>query len=331
MPVISIIIPVFNTEQYLPACLDSILAQTFKDFEAILVDDGSSDQSGKICDDYAAKDSRFVVTHKKNEGVAKARMTAFEISRGELITFIDSDDYVSPYYLEILSAPILKDHADIVSCDLHIDKNGTIKDPHQKLTGIYEKTSLRTFLSDHYLYDPKCNYGMSVFLWSKMIRRHLVHDGLQTGLGMWFGEDQVGVFQMLLQCEKLVLIPDRLYYYVEREGQASMKYDSSLWDSMFLMFQTYQRLDTEKIVQEGLRKRTWVSVNYSIFHKMAKAGISKHLFCSDLKKIRNHPYMRTFFRPWTLGFGKKAALKYWLLKLRLYTFFYNIFVKHHSN
>lgn len=94
-PLISIIVPVYNVEPYIRKCLDSILSQTYTNWEAILVDDGSTDQSGAICDEYAKKDARFVVVHKQNEGVAKARITAFEHSKGELITFIDSDDYVS--------------------------------------------------------------------------------------------------------------------------------------------------------------------------------------------------------------------------------------------
>ena len=98
-PKVSIIVPVYNTEKYLRPCLDSIQAQTFTDFEAILVDDGSTDSSGIICDEYAAQDSRFVVVHKKNEGVAKARDYGFNKSIGEYVTFVDSDDYISLNYV----------------------------------------------------------------------------------------------------------------------------------------------------------------------------------------------------------------------------------------
>ena len=120
MPKVSIIVPVYNGEKFLCRCLDSITAQTFTDFEAVLIDDGSTDQSGNICDEYAAKDRRIVVVHKQNEGVAKARITAFEHCKGELITFIDADDYVAPDYLQKLSKPIIEDDADIVSCEYYI-------------------------------------------------------------------------------------------------------------------------------------------------------------------------------------------------------------------
>ena len=131
-PKVSIIVPVYNTEKYLRPCLDSIQAQTFTDFEAILVDDGSTDRSGGICDEYATKDSRFVVVHKKNEGVAKARITAFEHSRGELITFIDSDDYVSPDYLYSLYKPAIDNNADIVSCNNLFVINGKVIRAYEK-------------------------------------------------------------------------------------------------------------------------------------------------------------------------------------------------------
>ena len=104
---ISIILPVYNTEKFLRPCLDSIVAQTFTDFETILVDDGSTDGSGGICDEYAMKDDRFVVVHKQNEGVAMARITGFEHSKGDYITFIDSDDIVNPLYLKKLYNTII--------------------------------------------------------------------------------------------------------------------------------------------------------------------------------------------------------------------------------
>ena len=135
MPKVSIIVPIYNTEKYLRPCLDSILAQTYKDFEAILVDDGSTDGSESICDEYAQQDSRFVVVHKQNEGVAKARITAFEHSKGEMITFIDSDDYVSPDYLSILSKPIIEGDADLVSCNNFFVVSGATKKAYDKITG----------------------------------------------------------------------------------------------------------------------------------------------------------------------------------------------------
>lgn len=96
MPTLSIIVPVYKVEPYLHRCVDSILAQTFTDFELILVDDGSPDNCGAICDEYAAKDSRILVIHKENGGLSDARNAGLDIAKGEYIGFVDSDDYISP-------------------------------------------------------------------------------------------------------------------------------------------------------------------------------------------------------------------------------------------
>ena len=101
MPKISVIVPVYNTEKYLHRCIDSILAQTFTDFELLLIDDGSKDNSGAICDEYAAKDQRVRVFHKKNGGVSSARNLGLDNAQGEWITFVDSDDWVKKEYIEL--------------------------------------------------------------------------------------------------------------------------------------------------------------------------------------------------------------------------------------
>jgi len=116
-PKISVIVPVFNVEKYLRECVDSVLAQTFKDFELILVDDGSPDNSGKICDEYATKDSRVRVFHKANGGVSSARNLGLENVRGEWITFVDPDDWIDAKMYETLYAVAVRGNADFVWCD----------------------------------------------------------------------------------------------------------------------------------------------------------------------------------------------------------------------
>lgn len=324
-PLISIIIPVYNVEDYIRPCLDSILAQTYTNFEAILVDDGSKDGSGRICDEYAEKDSRFVVVHKENEGVAKARMTAFEHSKGELITFIDSDDYVSPLYLEKLAKPIIEEDADMVSCDFYYDRSGKISKSTGFLTGMYEDDKLIDFITNHFFYDKTVNnYGMTCFLWTKMIKRKFVYEGLQNGIGLWYGEDQIGVFTMLLQCKKLCVIPDRLYYYVQHEGQVMVKYNYSLWDNIFNLMGKYKELDKNGNCEKSRRKRIWKYIIYTIFLKMKNASLSKQEFCEHISKMRNSKCMKVFFKPFRIGMGKKEELRYWLIKLKMYKCFYFI-------
>lgn len=103
-PLISVIVPVYNVKTLLPRCINSLLSQKFTDYELLLIDDGSTDGSGDICDEYGKKDSRIKVIHKQNEGVSKTRNRGIDEARGEWITFVDSDDYITPDYLSDLYA-----------------------------------------------------------------------------------------------------------------------------------------------------------------------------------------------------------------------------------
>ena len=118
LPLISVIIPIYNVEKYLRECLDSVLAQTYKNLEIILIDDGSPDNCGKICDEYAAKDNRIKVIHQINQGVSAARNAGLDAARGEYIGFVDSDDYIKPDMYEYLYALISKDNADMAMCNV---------------------------------------------------------------------------------------------------------------------------------------------------------------------------------------------------------------------
>ena len=330
MPKVSIIVPVYNVEKYLTTCLDSILAQTYIDWEAILVDDGSTDKSGTICDEYAKKDNRFIVVHKPNEGVAKARITAFEHSKGELITFIDADDYVSNVYLEKLSKPILEDDADMVSCNFYDVSlvNNQITSSKRVMVGTFCGNELSDFIANHYFYDKSCRgFGMTNFLCTKMVKRAYVHEGLTKGIGMWFGEDQVSMFSMLYRINSLCLLSDRLYYYVHYKTQATQRYNPSLWDSLIRMFETYQKLDTKHITQKGLRIRTWLYVFRTIHNKMFPSGISRDEFVSQLAYVRRQAYMQEFYHPLSIRFGWRDELRYWLLKLNMLRIYYKIYTR----
>jgi len=123
---ISIIIPVYNVEDYLARCLESILFQSFKDFEVLLIDDGSTDGSGKICDAYAQNDTRIRVIHKVNGGVSSARNVGLNNANGQYISFVDSDDFVHPCFLEFLYNSIKSSKADISICDYEKRNDNTI-------------------------------------------------------------------------------------------------------------------------------------------------------------------------------------------------------------
>lgn len=335
-PFISIIVPVYNTELYIRACLNSILSQTYNNWEAILVDDGSTDKSGSICDEYEKTDSRFVVIHKQNEGTGIARITAFEHSKGDLITFIDSDDYVSADFLEILAKPIIEDEADMVSCnffDVNVETNKITCD-NVVVDGSFSGKDLCDFISEHFFYDKSCiDFGIPPMLSTKMVRREYVGQGLNRGLGMWFGEDQVATFSFLYNIKKLCVIPNRLYYWLHYKKQTTQRYDSSLWNSLNKMFSTYEEIDCMKIAEKGLRIRTWGYIFKTIFYKMIPSGINLADFIHDLSIMRNLPYMRSFFRPICLGVSRRRdEVYYWMLKLGMFRVLYEfISFRSHSS
>lgn len=232
MPKVSIIIPVYNVEKYLRTCLDSILAQTFTDFEAILVDDGSTDDSGKICDEYAAKKNCFVVVHKPNEGVSKARITAFEHCKGEYITFIDADDYVDKQYIAHLYGCIVKYNADVSCCQYYrVDERGARLSVRTNF-GLFDKSSIENVLIPSFGWDRKLGKeAIPPFLWTKMIKRDYVKDILESGKGLWYGEDQCGVLHMLYMVNSIFNSEKPFYYYVFHEGQATATMNRKRWDA----------------------------------------------------------------------------------------------------
>ncbi len=118
-PLVSIIVPIYNTARYLPACLDSIIAQTYQNLEIILIDDGSTDHSGQIADNYAKKDPRIKVIHQKNQGQSAARNLGLTMVKGEYVSFLDSDDEIEPTFIKELFAPLANSNASLSVCGMH--------------------------------------------------------------------------------------------------------------------------------------------------------------------------------------------------------------------
>lgn len=144
-PLISVIVPIYNVENYLRQCIDSIISQSYENLEIILVDDGSKDNCGKICDEYAAKDSRIIVIHKENGGLSSARNAGIDICKGEFISFIDSDDFVSKYFIELLYEGVEKYSADIVTCTKSVSFTDGDKLPNLNGKENYSLVSITPF------------------------------------------------------------------------------------------------------------------------------------------------------------------------------------------
>ena len=131
-PIISIIVPIYNVGKYLPKCIESILNQTFKNFELILVNDGSTDNSGVVCDDYEKKDTRIKIIHKSNGGVSSARNAGLYVAKGEYIGFVDPDDYIDKNMYEKLYRLCIDNNSDIAICRFNREINGKIQNNRRR-------------------------------------------------------------------------------------------------------------------------------------------------------------------------------------------------------
>jgi len=204
-PKISILVPVFNVEKYINRCLDSILVQTFTDFECILVDDGSPDKSGMICDEYALKDDRIKVIHKKkNEGLPQARKTGFENSSGDYIQFIDSDDYVKNNMLEKLYAYAIESNYDMICCDWYKQtKNNEIVYERMPEINNYFISNIKNIILD---------LGLKACVWNKFFKRNIIKNIIFPKKS--FHEDKYIVTQAFYYAKNICYINSAFYYYV---------------------------------------------------------------------------------------------------------------------
>ena len=208
---LSIMIPVYNVAAWLPETVDSVLAQTFRDFELILVDDGSTDGSGDICDRYAGQDSRVRVIHQQNAGVSAARNAAVAAARGEYIGFVDSDDIIEADMYAVMMALAEKHGADVVQCqhDRAYTLNGAARAASaEMMTG--EEFVRRMFTQTGGAYTDQ------VALWSKIYRRELF-EGIEFPLGRVY-EDEQQTYKLCLKARSIVETPDILYHYIKREN-----------------------------------------------------------------------------------------------------------------
>lgn len=234
MPLVSVIVPVYNVEKYIGCCVQSILAQTFSDFELILVDDGSPDQSGDICDAYAAKDPRVVVIHKENGGVSSARNLGLDRASGEYITFVDSDDWLEPAFLQEAANMCEK-----LSLDIYMGGFLRVEASGKRHTMCIRQTidaSRRQLHETEYAELLRHGYISSVC--GNLIRRSFIgkrrfrHD-------MRFGEDLTFVFELLRNSPRCYAVESSYYYYRDADNSLTKQFDRR---KLVNVVETYQML-----------------------------------------------------------------------------------------
>lgn len=275
MPAISVIVPVYNVEKYLHRCIDSILNQTYSDFELILIDDGSTDSSGDICDEYSKLDNRVVVIHQENKGVSSARNTGIMTACGEWIHWVDSDDVIHPQMLELLISIAEKTQTDLCMCSRVTGNNPDDSFFVPYNTPVFSIHCTHDEQEDLYYRNVT---GMYWVVWAKLIKRSIVTQYLfQEGRCY---EDNPIVIQWLYCAEKVAVIDFPLYFYrlndcsITKSAFSLSKIDF-LW-SMAAQVDFYLKINMISVLQLTLLKFFGESLDmfYRVKRELKKSKIA---------------------------------------------------------
>lgn len=216
---ISIIVPIYNISAYLERCVNSIIHQTYLNLEIILVNDGSTDESIQICDEFEKKDNRIQVIHKENAGLVSARKIGLLNAHGEYIGFVDGDDWIEPKMYQHFSNVINETEADIIMQGYIEDINGKSGLQKNKINvGIYEKNeSIEKVYTQMLCDEPFFSMGIQPYIWNKLIKRDIVYKNLmEVDNQIKIGEDAAVVFPSILDAEKIVITDECDYHYCIR-------------------------------------------------------------------------------------------------------------------
>ena len=210
---VSIIVPVYKVEEYLDTCVQSILAQTYTDLELILVDDGSPDRCGAMCDAWAEKDHRVRVLHKENGGVCSARNAGLDAARGDYIAFVDSDDWLDPEMYAVMMAQVREHGCDVVMCDCIKEHPGKPQlYTHPIRPGFYDRNALETEYFPHLLMMENVEYPATISNWLLLFRRELA-EGLRYLIGVRYSEDLLFGAQLMYQAKSFCYLKGQAFYH----------------------------------------------------------------------------------------------------------------------
>lgn len=240
MPYLSIIVPIYNVKKYLRTCIESILNQRYKDFELILVDDGSKDGSSEICDEYKKMDSRVTVIHKENRGHTEARKTGLTVAEGKYVAYVDGDDWIDPDMYEMLIQKSDHEKADMVICGFVSERlSEQIYEDNHLPAGIYYDEKLIKLQNNAICTDVFFDFGLFPALWNKIIRREiLVKNQYNVDSRVKMGEDAMCIFPALFDCREIVVLKDYYpYHYRQTDGNSvSRKYDPNYFRNVDILY-----------------------------------------------------------------------------------------------
>lgn len=258
MPLVSVIIPIYNTEMFLCKCIDSVLTQTLSDIEVLLINDGSTDNSGKICNDYACKDKRIHVIHIPNQGVSHARNKGLEVARGNYISFIDSDDWIEPDMIETLYQLIQAEHVDLSSCGYSIEnENGDII---YNIKDIINYTLSRWDAIHSLFHDRYYRYKGN--LWDKLYDKKIIDcNQLRFNENIYYNEDRLFTFQYLIHCQLISYTTSSYYHYIIRSSSAMDSFENGYNKQLCTFMDAFDIMTTLSTTFPAGIKRT-ISIDY---------------------------------------------------------------------
>ena len=300
MPLVSVIVPVYKTEKQLEKCVNSLLNQTLKDIEIILVDDGSPDNCPKMCDDFKEKDCRIKVIHKENGGLSSARNAALEIAKGDYIGFVDSDDFVDEKMFEKMHSKISEDNSDICICSHYnffgdtLVSNGLPFD----CSVLYKEEILQKLIcpligySNTYL--PKIFEG---FVCRQLFRKASIKDIKFKSEKTYFAEDVVFDFEVYQKADKVSILNECLYYYYNNPISLSNKYRENLWDTLCNLLD-YKKsvindLNIANQTNERFNNEALKFVKFTVLNfKKSNCPLTNEEKINQLKKMFNNHYTK---------------------------------------
>ena len=303
---ISIIIPIYNVEKYLEKCLDSILNQTYKNLEIILIDDGSTDNSPNICNSYCEKDKRIKIIHKNNEGVSSARNKGIELSTGKYIVFIDSDDYVSNEHIEVLYDCIISNNVDLVISNLiDISEDGIILNNEEKESFLMNKDQcLKELLSEDNFYHLCCG---------NIYRKDLL-EKIRFNCKYRIAEDLDFLYRYIKQISSAYFLSKNTYYYLKREGSATNSIYSEKWNDELKIcnFIISEMVELENNFHK-YAKRKYIRLNINQAYRFKLNKNQTKILKNNIKIYKNEMFNSKLF-------DNKEKLKIFLLLKSYYLF-----------
>lgn len=242
----SIVIPIYNVEKYLHQCIESVLKQSFHDYELILVDDGATDSSGKICDEYASKYDKISVIHKTNGGLVSARRAGVLAANGEYIGYVDGDDWVADSWLSEVNKVIDQNHPDVVEYNAFKNIDGkNIEMKTSRFRGLFDQQEVREKIIPCMLFDKQqrfYTFGVLPAVWSKIIKTEILKENLCTEDRITFGEDVACIYNSILKCKSFYGIERPLYYYRQNSQSMTKAYDSKRFERLDILFNYLKKM-----------------------------------------------------------------------------------------